>query len=664
MAALRRTCLFISILLIISGCETSDQRVEQKKDKSALMSYINSAKSSFPGIFSIETIQGMISDGNLKEASRYVNIALSLSSRNPVLHLINGFIYEEMARAGDGSYTELAGVAYTSAYNLDPTQWYIVYLYGRHMLKKGDYEKAQGLLSEALLLKPDDPEIMHCLAYASYYMKDLAVAAASIEKAASIKQNDPGISRSAAIIFASAGKGEKARHHLNSYKKMIGGDAKQDVDFVQSRVCDWEKAHKKATLQQAASIIEVAGGGGDVSVDVGPQGGDDSIQNAQKEADDALQKAKDDREKAFKDLDGDPNAPAGAKELFAKPKAEKYIPIIIECYILSVDESNSTSKGTNVLDAIADNISFSSSGNQWTKSFQNPINPSYVLPSEADSSQTALGNRQSNTYTKSYNFAISDSGIKYNLNIMNAAAKTVEILGRPTVATMLGEKATFMAGSQVLGGSQSAFSNPLQSVDIGMKVEIVPISITEKNKVVLTITVSGSAMMLPPDSGRALDAQTFSVGKSKTSTTVKAAFDQTVLICGLYQRVQQHGKSQVPLLGDIPIVQYFFANEQTSQTTSTVLYLLTPRRGGVINKCTSTLSAHKVNPNDSVTKRLEERGIVAIGDYVALRYILQSLMSNPLFFDFRTGDLLPPYYGPTCADLNKKIELMMSFLYF
>ena len=599
----------------------------------------------------------MIREGDLKEASRHVNIALSLSSRNPVLHLINGFIYEEMTKLGYGSYSELTEIAYTSAYNLDPTQWYIVYLYGRHMLAKGDYRNAQKLLSEALLLNRNNIDIMHCLAYASYYSQDIAMAAASIEKASLIKKNDPAIARSAAIIFASAGKDQKARNYFERYKKEIGENAKKDIRFVSKKLADWKNAYQQSMQNQSSPFLRKA----DVDLDVDPDGGADAIQESQREAEEDMQKNK---EELAKTLEEEEEEETQSNQMQSKKtaKAEKYIPIIIECYILNVIESNSTSKGSNLLDALSDNISLSLSGD-WSRGYQFPINPRQPMPNE-QGIQTSAGNRQSNTYTKNLDFAVSDSGIKYNLNIMNAVKKTVEILGRPTVVTMLGEKAVFMSGSQILGGSQSTFSSALQSVDVGMKVEIVPIKITSKNKLILNVTVSGSSMSLPPDSGRALDAQTFSIEKSKTTTTVKAAFDQTVLMSCLYQRVQTTGKSQVPFLGDIPGIQYFFSNQQTSNSTNTILYLLTPRRGGVVNKSTATFGAHASNPNDSLTRRLEERGIVAIGDYMALRYILKSMSDTSLFINFQTGDLLLPYYGRSCSDLNGKLEMMLSFLYF
>ncbi|BDB96572.1 hypothetical protein HYD_7050 [Candidatus Hydrogenosomobacter endosymbioticus] len=614
--------------LALLGCQADVEvgsSVQQSKTKEGLAAYLDSSRHAFPQFFSIQKVKDLIKDGELKDASRYVNLALNNCATNACLHLVNGFIYEEMARMGDSSYIELAGVAYQTAYNIDPSQWYIVYLYGQHLLRVNKFSDAQRVLADAAILRPKDPKILYSLAYASYYLKDLPVAAASIEKAAAIAKDDPVIQRAAAVILASAGKDDKAKRHFDTYKASAKG-LHSDVEYVSNRISDWKRAHDNAVVQQAAS------GGGEGDYGDSDNSIDQAIEEGKKQADEDVQSA-------------------DASRKGHKVNAEPHIPIIIECYILSVDESKSTSKGTNIMDAIANGMSLSLTPFDFKKSFTfNREGRNWIV---SDSS-----------LSRSLDGSLSANDIKYNVNIANAGGRTIEVLGRPSVSTMLGKPAAFMAGEQVVGGVSGNFSSGMSQVDVGLKVEVTPIDITPTNKVVMNVTISGTILLVQPDPGRSLDSQCFKVGKSKTMTTVKAAFGQTVMVGGLYQRTQQTANSEVPLLGDLPLLQYIFANEATQYSTSTVLYLLTPRRGGDIEKCTQTLNSYKMNLNEDVSRRLESQGLSSVGDYVGLRYILKALMKNPLFFDFRTGDLLPPFYGQTCSDMNGKIDQLLAFTYF
>jgi type II secretory pathway component GspD/PulD (secretin) len=60
------------------------------------------------------------------------------------------------------------------------------------------------------------------------------------------------------------------------------------------------------------------------------------------------------------------------------------------------------------------------------------------------------------------------------------------------------------------------------------------------------------------------------------STQVRVRSGQTVVLGGLLQSTEKESVRKVPLLGQIPIVGWFFTSKQKSKSTTDLIIFLTP----------------------------------------------------------------------------------------
>ena len=134
------------------------------------------------------------------------------------------------------------------------------------------------------------------------------------------------------------------------------------------------------------------------------------------------------------------------------------------------------------------------------------------------------------------------------------------------------------------------------------------------------------------------------------------------MLGGLYKRIELQGNSGVPGLRDLPVVQYFFANETTASTRDSVALLITPRSPDVVKSAVSRAMAQEsVRPN---VKELVVRNPDWFHPRPNAVNIFNYLNLDPtIYYEFRTGDILPPSWGYEPA-LSDKLAELASFLYF
>ena len=231
--------------LTLVGCETTNPH--ETLTITAPVSSLKKNKTVQPQIAQAFLL---LKEGKYSEASTYINQTLQSQPKSVVLHILNAITYEKLAEQGDGTGSELAVIGYQNALSLDPFNSFAITQLGKLKYRDQQYDQAQEHFANALLIKPNDPDLMHEFAAASYYAYDIKSAIAAIRKAEKLKPDDPLIQRSAAMMHAAVGDFKTAEKHFNLFQAKMGNDP--EVAHVAGRFNDWQSLYKSGRLIFAA----------------------------------------------------------------------------------------------------------------------------------------------------------------------------------------------------------------------------------------------------------------------------------------------------------------------------------------------------------------------------------------------------------------------------
>ena len=607
---MKRWYLANILCLIAAGCSKSDKVVSKKSMMySEKMSFLKDLHSQFPSSFSLALLLGFIQKNQLSEASSYINKTLENYPNCSALHIAQGFIWEARAQLGENNAGKMATVAYQAALTADQSNPAAHYLLGQQYLSQGDAFMAQRHFAQGVMMRPDEHKLLYVLACASYRNGDIKTAYCSIKKALSLCAKNPLYYRTASVIYAAIGHFQDSQVAFDCYAKLAGKSSKGDLRHIRNRIEYWKGLHANTKISPM----------------------DD------KEAD-----KKDDK------------------------KEEEDVPsIILNGYILLVNESNNQQKGNNVFNAY-----------DQVKNVTNPL--SVVL---GGSTANATGSkplfwwgRKTTDVTATpsvtlkghtFNYNITPAALNYALNIANASRSIATYSARPTISTLMGKPAAFFAGNIIqaapAGGS-------LVTIDAGDKLEVKPINITEDGLITLDITMTsaaavgdgGSRVLSQSAISQGLENQLVQVNSSKISTIVKAYAGQTIIVGGLKTTIKKVADSRFPVLGNIPILQYFFSAVNNTSAEATILYLLSVQLGG------QAKTAYTKMPDQSeVFKELhmaDPAGFTYSGPST-YALILNHLGKMSLVNGCQSGDVLV-IPEAQLEPLSERLSNLSSFFYF
>jgi general secretion pathway protein D len=324
------------------------------------------------------------------------------------------------------------------------------------------------------------------------------------------------------------------------------------------------------------------------------------------------------------------------------PVAPEETIVIFDCYFLRVSEEGTTSKGSNILksaETVGDFLAVT-------------LNPQSYH-------STVTKSDEGTTFSKIFDKKITWGAIKYNLNIANAAAARVEVVGRPSLTTYLNKKAFFNSGEELKAGIQGTDGGSVSSISIGAMLEIVPYRIS-KDSVTFSIKLM-SSILEEQDYSKSIADQILKINSTTIQTDIEVRFNDTAMLGGIYQRTDMVEKSGVPLLQNIPFVQYLFSSESTISNKKSVLFLVTPRRLTGFNEAVKKKILHlKHHRPPSVQELLEQEGALLKSPY-NMAIILEYL--KPVYREFRKGDILPAFWGRN-PPLEEEIQQILEFFYF
>ncbi len=152
-------------------------------------------------------------------------------------------------------------------------------------------------------------------------------------------------------------------------------------------------------------------------------------------------------------------------------------------------------------------------------------------------------------------------------------------LAKPNLVTREGQEATFLAGGEfpfptIQGGSNSSNAITITWKEFGIRLNFVP-TITNIGNIRLWVAPEVSSL----DFANGLTIQGFnipSILSRRVETDVELRPGQTLAIGGMLDNTMLEQVNKIPLLGDLPIIGFFFRSTESRQERTELLVLVTP----------------------------------------------------------------------------------------
>ncbi len=476
-------------------------------------------------------------------------------------------------------------------------------------LDQREYARAQTQLMEASLYASDDAELLMDLAVAAYYNKDVSTAYAALQglKALASKPDvPPQTLRGLAIVAAAIGENKQAESYLKEMRQ--SGALKDETSFVSRRIESWASAHSSGFIKAQFNPSGTSNSGyplpnNGLPATTGTSSGFNQPGFTQPGLNQSgFSQPSADGQRAFVD-----------KQM-----------VMVDVVIVSTQEDNSNTRGVNLLDGLR--IQF---GNSSTPAYSRTRVATTDLVNPTASAAT-------NTITRSLGIA----AISYTLNIANASEISNDILARPTLIALAGQTSQFFSGVDIVGAAVSGGQGSAVQIqkEVGVRLAVTP-DFLPNNSMRLQVVAERTFLTNPSTS------VVFDFRLDTTKTTVNAnmvmKFGETLILSGLTERDTGVTASSVPLLRDIPLVQYLFSNSSKRDFQKSVLIMVTPRRPQYTNRDQADIDADsaKLSEHDRVQQEFEDKYRLWYKLIPNIAFTATQLNDSALYREFRSGDL-------------------------
>jgi pilus assembly protein CpaC len=174
----------------------------------------------------------------------------------------------------------------------------------------------------------------------------------------------------------------------------------------------------------------------------------------------------------------------------------------------------------------------------------------------------------------------------------------VKILAEPTLITLSGQTANFLAGGEFpVPVPQGLGTVAVEYKPFGVGLVFTP-TVLSKNKINLQVSPEVSEL----DFTNALVLQGYTIPgirTRRTSTTIELGDGQSFAIAGLLRESVRTISSKYPLLGDIPILGALFQSKEFQKEESELIIIVTPHLVKPMNMAKQSLPTdYYVEPND------------------------------------------------------------------
>lgn len=581
-----------------------------------------------------------IQRGELPQASRAINEALQLAPGNSQLHFLNAFIYHLQAKQGDSQKNEMAIEGYQQALRIDPANWIAREFLGLAFLDHGRYADAKAQLTEVLMMTPDSQVAINGLMTASYLTGDAVTACLMADQlSAGAAPPNPAMLRSAVAVYASCGAFDKAQTMRG---KLAAAPA--EADRLDRRVAQWKSFYDRQPALSGGAVVQHA------NLDAASARA--AIVPTQ-----AFTMPKVPPPRQVTSAPVAAAAPAAASapaDTPAVPLAAPAAPaadatgprmVLVDVVLVSMQDQVSTSKGVNLLSALTLQLG-SSAGN--LAAFSRAI------------SSVATGGAPGST-TTTITRAVTVPALSYSLNIANASNAINEVLARPTLAAIEGMPSEFFSGTNLSAGIVSASTQggttivPLEK-RFGIKLAVTPVFLAN-DKVQLKVEAQRTSLTASIDNPKV--AYQIESGEITANANVVMTLGDTLVLSGLTEKSSTQTRDGVPVLQDLPGVQYLFSKKQSNDLQRSVLMLITPRTPAY----TAKNGVEQAAGLDPAVKALREK-FGFKGDTPAnTDSVLSQLNGNLMFREFRQGDVVIERWE-RMDSTGERLRQALEFLYY
>lgn len=601
--------------IILSGCQTFNTG-ETASTRPDVKSPIESRSIAIRGVQALR-------EGELDLASRLFNGALKLEIQNSYLQFLNGLAYHMIAIRSDRTKFTHAEQGYNLAIKFDESNWMARYYLGLLYLDKRQYKRAKTAFADAMLYNDSYPDLLYNFTVASYYARDPETAAGPLTRLQEVEPSSGRTLRASSIITAALGRAQEAKAWSEKYKK-IEKDG-QKTRQLDRRVNDWGRVHarvQKASLRPPASTMKITRG----------------VQLAQDQ---------DSPEESEQMENTEEENGADSEAL-----AEQNKMVIVDVVIISSVEDITTAKGVNLLNGL--NIQFGQVGT------------SPALLAGRTITRTGDNAGGASTDNTTITSALTIPAIQYSLNIANAGTTRNEILARPSLVAIEGQKSEFFSGENIKASAVSTTAQEGATEverDIGVKLAVTPETVGNDN-VKLLVEVERTFLQTPSTSVQF----TFQLRTSKTTVEANVVLrrGETLILSGLSEKETENIRDGVPGLQDVPLIQYLFSRQTTRDFNRSVLVLVTPRTPEYTYRprdARKLARAARGENEDEVLNELKARYTDWFRPYPNWASVFHHLQNNKLYREFRTGDVGLERWD-TQSTHGARLKTALDFLYF
>ncbi len=188
-----------------------------------------------------------------------------------------------------------------------------------------------------------------------------------------------------------------------------------------------------------------------------------------------------------------------------------------------------------------------------------------------------------NTVGTGGDFSVISGTIRHVLHALQQK-RDVDILASPNALVVSGQSATIKAVEEIpykelidsaTGGQEALSTTQFKEVGITLQVSA---TVTDGNSIFVTVDTEQNVRTGMSEQGVPV------VDTRRANTSLLLGDGQTVVLGGLRRQEKTLEVSQVPLLGDLPLIGYFFRSQKTVTNKSELVVLLSPHidRGGPI----------------------------------------------------------------------------------